>query len=417
MTDPILTTETEDRLDEAAGLEDERFSVRRLITIGLVTRLLVDTGIQLFFPFLPVVAAGLGSSEIVLGRLVSLRSATGLLAPLFGVLADRRGYRTVMRLGLFLAALGYLAIGASRNLWWVVVGMLLAGLGTFAFVPTIQAYLSARLPYARRARGLGILEYGWALSGMFGLFLVGQLIAVAGWRAPLFLLSGGLFLAWLYYQALPPAQPFPAPSPPTSADQLVPLSTRLRSFFALGENNRSAWSVIITGSLVMFAAMHLYISYGVWLVAEYGLNPAQLGRIAFLVGTADLAASALVSLVSDRLGKRLSVLLGSVSSIVAYTVLPLLNTAVLPAVLGFVATRLAFEFTLVSNLTLLSEQAPAQRGKSLTLGAAGSLLGAALAGFTGPLAYARFGVWGLGPVAAIVMVGALLMVLGRVRES
>ena len=82
----------------------------------------------------------------------------------FGALADRRGYRDVMQIGLFLNALGYFIVGSSINVWMAAIGMMLGGLGHFVFGPTLQAYLSARLPYAQRARGLGILEYSWALA-------------------------------------------------------------------------------------------------------------------------------------------------------------------------------------------------------------------------------------------------------------
>ena len=403
--------------DQPAGLHDETFTVRRLIAVGLATRLLLDTGIQIFFPFLPAIAAGLGSNTIALGRLVSLRSATGLVAPLFGALADRRGYRTVMRLGLLLAALGYLVVAISNNLWLAAIGMILAGLGTFAFVPAIQAYLSARLPYARRARGLGILEYAWALAGIVGLFLVGILIETAGWRAPLFILSAGLFVAWLFYQMLPAARPAAA-APPVTAGAASPARlARLNRFFDLDANRRSAWSTIAAGSLVMFAAMHLFISFGGWLVAEYGLSPAQLGRVALVLGIADLCGSGLVSLISDRIGKRRSVILGAAVAGVGFLCLPLFNTGIIAAVAGLIWVRFAFEFTLVSNMTLLSEQAPLQRGKVLTLGAAATLLGSTVAGFTGPLAYARFGVLGLGVIPAVAFLLTLVLMHRFVHEQ
>ncbi|HEX6384786.1 MAG TPA: MFS transporter [Anaerolineae bacterium] len=403
--------------EQTTHLHDDTFSVRRLIAVGLATRLLLDTGIQIFFPFLPVIAAGLGSNVIALGRLVSLRSATGLVAPLFGALADRRGYRTVMRLGLLLAALGYLAVGMSQNLWLAAAGMVLTGLGTFAFVPAIQAYLSARLPYARRARGLGILEYAWALAGIVGLFLVGVLIDAAGWRAPFFILSGGLFVTWLFYQRLPPAQPVTAASAVTAGVEPPARLARLNTFFNLGANQRSAWSTIAAGGLIMFAAMHLFISFGAWLVGEYSLGPAALGRVALILGIADLCGSGLVSLISDRAGKRRSVILGAAVAAVGFLCLPLFNSGIVPAVIGLIWVRFAFEFTLVSNMTLLSEQVPAQRGKVLTLGAAATLLGSTIAGFTGPLAYARSGVWGLGLIPAIALSGAVILMRSLVHEQ
>jgi predicted MFS family arabinose efflux permease len=403
--------------DPATNLHDETFSVRRLMVIGLATRLLLDTGIQIFFPFLPVIAAGLGSNTIALGRLVSLRSATGLVAPLFGALADRRGYRTVMRLGLLLAALGYLVVAMSPNLWLAAIGMILAGLGTFAFVPAIQAYLSARLPYARRARGLGILEYAWALAGIVGLFLVGMLIDAAGWRAPLFILSAGLFVAWLFYQTLPPARPAAAGSPVMAGAASPARLARLSTFFSLGANRRSAWSTIAAGGLIMFAAMHLFISFGAWLVTEYGLSAAELGRVALVLGIADLCGSGLVSLISDRAGKRRSVILGAALACVGFLCLPLFNKGIVAAVTGLIWVRFAFEFTLVSNMTLLSEQVPLQRGKVLTLGAAATLLGSTVAGFTGPLAYARFGVLGLGVVPAVAFFMTVILTHSLIREQ
>ncbi|MCB0036244.1 MAG: MFS transporter, partial [Anaerolineales bacterium] len=287
-------------------VEDDDISVPRLIGVGLLTRFIVDTSVKIFFPFLPIIANGLGVSEIALGRLVSLRSATGLSSPLFGILADRRGYRYTMRLGLFLAAIGYLIIAVSTNLWMTGLGMMVAGAGTFSFAPTIQAYLSTRLPYNRRARGLGILEYAWALASIIGLFLVGLLIAATNWRIPFFVFSGALFTAGVLYRYLPGA--------PQNAQPAGPFRwTRASAagFFNLGENGRSAVAVISCGFLMMFAAVSLFINYGTWLATEYALGAALLGTVELVMGLADLSGSVLVSVISDWLGKRRSVIIGA----------------------------------------------------------------------------------------------------------
>ena len=126
-----------------------------------------------------------------MGRLVALRSAMGLFSPLFGAAADRHSYRRVLQLGLLSGAAGMTIVGLSSSVWMAVPGMILSGLCFAAFVPTLQAYVSARLPYSRRARGLGILEYSWAITGIFGLYLMGQLIEATSWRAPFFVLGAG----------------------------------------------------------------------------------------------------------------------------------------------------------------------------------------------------------------------------------
>lgn len=397
---------------------DARFSVGRLIGIGLITRLFIDTGVQVFFPFLPLLAEGMGVSTMTLGRLLSLRSLMGLLSPLFGVLADRRGYRHVMRLGLFSAALGYFLLGISTNLWMVGAGMMLGGMGSFAFLPTLQAYLSARLPYHRRARGLGIVEYAWALSGIIGLFLVGQLIAVTSWRAPLFIISGSLFLAFLFYRFLPATRPHRSAAEDSWPDASKKRSRigQLKRFLDLGPNRSSAWSALAGGALIMFAAMHLFISYGSWFFREYGFGPVQLGSVALVLGIADLCGSVLVSLISDRIGKRRSVLWGTGVAVVGFTLLPLFNTSVVSAMVGLVWVRASFEFAVVSNIPLLSEQVPEQRGKMMSLATATSFFGTSVAGMSGPWAYEHYGVWGLGIIPAISLSLAFMVVLWKVKE-
>jgi len=395
---------------------DSLQSVNRLIGIGLITRLLTDTGVQIFFPFLPTIAAGLNISTIAMGRLVSLRSSTGLLSPFFGTIADRQGYRFMMRLGLLTAAVGYGIIAFSTSLGMAAIGMFLAGIGTFSFVPTIQAYLSMKLPYHRRARGLGILEYAWALSGIFGLYLVGLLIEATSWRVPLYIVSGGLLAAAILYAKLPATEAKRDAAAKPASLLMLPSWSQIKAFFALGENGRSAWAAIISQGFIMFSAMHLFINYGSWLKNDYQFTPSKLGQIALILGIADLVASVLVSLFADRFGKRRSVLWGALLETTGFCLLPFMNGSVGTAVIGLLIVRFAFEFCVVSNMVVISEQVPTQRGKMMTLSAASALLGSTLAGFTGPLAYANFGLWGLGLIPAIMMGITVVMILVFIKE-
>jgi predicted MFS family arabinose efflux permease len=101
---------------------------------------------------------------------------------------------------------------------------------------------------------------------------------------------------------------------------------------------------------------------------------------------------------------------------ISFLLLPIFNQGFFLLMVGFLLARFCFEFTIVSNLALLSEQMPSQRGKLLTFGAAFGLIGTSLAGFTGPAAYAAFGPWGVGAVSAAAMTGAFLLNCFIVRE-
>jgi predicted MFS family arabinose efflux permease len=161
----------------------------------------------------------------------------------------------------------------------------------------------------------------------------------------------------------------------------------------------------------------MVIIHGEWLRSQYGLGAVALGTVALVFGVADLGGSVLVSLVTDRLGKRRSVLIGMVVTAAAFLLMPFLDVGLVPAVASIALARFSFEFCIVSHIPLLSEQVPEQRGKVITLGSAFALLGSTLSGWTGPWAYAHYQVWGLGPVSAVAIVIAALLVWWRVNEE
>ena len=392
-------------------------SLPRLIFLCLATKFVIDTGFQIFSPYLPTIAAGLGVDVITMGRLVSLMSAMGLVAPILGVVADRQGYQQFIRLALLLGALGTFLFGSSFTFGLTAVSMVLMGIGFAIFAPMLHAYLSAQIPYHRRARSIGIVEYSWALSSIAGLSLMGLLIAATNWRVPFFVLAGGLLLAWFIFGALPTGQDMPRSKLTLDFRGWRRWPARLRAYFDLGPSARSAWGTMLVAGLNFFASMHVIIVHGVWLSNEYGLGPAQLGVVALAAGVADLGGSVLVSLGSDRLGKRRSVLLGTLASLLAYSLLPWLNVGLTAAVISLMLIRFSFEFSIVSNIPLMSEQVPSQRGKIFTLSALFYLSSATLVGFTGPWAYTRYGLWGLGPVSAAAAALSLLVIWRWVREA
>jgi len=394
-------------------------SFARLIGTSIATKLLVDSTTQIFNPFLHIIATGLGTDVVTLGRLLGLRSAVGMLAPFFGALADRRGYRLVIRMGLLLNAAGMLLVGISTNLWMTTLGLIVAGLGVSSFIPTLQAYVSARLPYAQRARALGMVEYSWALTGIVGLSAIGWLMAITGWRTPFFILSGGLVVMSFVFAAMPNVE---RPANGNAATFVKPqgrgsLWKQTRAFFDLGANARSTYSTIFAGTLTYLAAFQIMLIYGTWLGDQYGLNAAALGTVALVLGIFDLAASVSVSLFTDRIGKRRSVLWGNGLTLLGYVLLPWLNTSVFATVFGIALARGFFEFAIVSHFPLLSEQSPSQRGKVMTLGSAVVLGGGTIANFSGPWLYTRYGVVGVCVVSAVIVCVAIGLLFTAVREQ
>jgi MFS family permease len=418
-----------------------------------------------------VIAAGVGLDVVALGRLVGLRSLMGLAAPVGGIAGDRRGFRDVVCASLVVEAVGLALIAAAGDdgvgYAVLVAGMVLSGLGIAWFVPAMQAYASAHLPYARRARGMGMIEYAWALTGIVTLFLAGRLIEATTWRAPFVVLSVLMLVAAIVFSRLPsdarlnrsesdadiddealavalsepasalalnelldhpPAEPSDrapatfkrAPSRIGERDALkghqAGFGARVAGFFRLGPGAGSAYAEIAAGALFYFAAFQVLLVHGAWLQDEYGLNAAGLGTVALVFGVFDLVASVSVSLFVDRIGKRRSVLAGLVAGTVAYLLIPALDRGLVAAVAGLTLARCLFEFTIVSHFPLLSEQIPTQRGKVLTLGTSLGLVAATLAGVVGPWLYSDRGIGAVAFVSAATMAAAGMLVAVAVRE-
>ena len=410
---------------------------RHILAACIATRLAVDTTTQLFFPFLGTVALGLGMEIVVLGRLVSLRSLAGLSAPLFGNAADSYGYRRIMRLSLLLSATGMFLLGSGAGIWFVVAGMIVSGAGLTGFLPTCQAYISARLPFAQRARGIGVLEYSWAMAGIVGLPLMGFLFGRFNWQLPFFVLGAAMLAGWVLLGFVPEATGGAAREE-SGADRgreiapkrvrsrsltpllssLPPLSVRsVAGLLDLGPNWRTAFAIISANALFYFSQVHILIAHGAWLQTEYGLVPETLGLVALAQGAADLCGSVLVSLITDRIGKKRAVQAGMLGSILVYISLPIINVGLASVIVGLVLLRFVFEYGIVSAIALISEQAPDRRGKLISLSVALNLLGSTFSGFSGPWMYTRFGVWGLGPVAAVGTLAAFVLLTVWGRES
>ena len=162
--------------------------------------------------------------------------------------------------------------------------------------------------------------------------------------------------------------------------------------------------------------LHISVIYGGWLATEYKLSAEQLGTVALVIGCADLCGSGLASIVADRFGKRRGVLLGWGGAFLVMVLLPWLDRNLLWAVGTLVLLRASSEFGIICHMSLVSGQSTTQRGKVMTLSFAAGVVGGTLASFTGPPAYTAYGVWGLGPVAALALAVAIGLMLVWVKE-
>jgi len=328
----------------------------RLITVAIAMRLVVDTAVRMFYPFLPEISRGLGITLSQGGLLLALRSAMVFPSPLFGAWSDRHGPRALLTAALLAQALGLAWLSTAQGLAQAIAPVILLGLASSAFIPTLQAAVAEHVPFHRRGRVVGIIEFSWAITGLAILPIVGVMMVQNGWQAPLRIVAGlSLVVAPLPFLL------------PRRRQALTSVQRGFRQMAGAVWRSPSARGAILVNGLIFVAAESFFVTYGAWLEQSFGLAPNQIGRVAALLGLAELTASGTSSLFIDRLGKRRGVGIGLAAMTATLLLLPALERNLALAVAGMAAFTLAFEFSIVSNISLLSEQAPLARGTVMSL--------------------------------------------------
>ncbi len=372
-----------------------------LQTIGIVflTRLLIDVGTRMSYPFIPQFSAGLGLTIVGFSWLIFVRAMVGVVGPIFGVWSDRSGRRKMMVLGLLCQAIGGMGVAFAWQ-WWATLPMILIGLGSAAFLPVQQAYISDQVVYQKRGRALAAVEFSWAAAAIFVLPIIGWMIDAFGWRVPflalsLFSLIGAAIVGWYL--------------PPTTVRHTQSLSwSETRAVF-LKKNILASMGV---ACLIFVAASSFLTVWGIWLTADFSFNAATLGLVATGIGIAELVGSGLASLFIDRIGKKRGSSLGLLLLLVAFVLLPLTQSRLFIIIAALITMGTLFEFTIVSLIPLYSEQVPRARGTVLALGFLGAGVGSAIGAPITTTLWEQHGLWAV----CAMDITCLLAALGLIRK-
>ncbi len=311
-------------------------------------------------PLLPIYAAALGASDLIIGYVVSISTMTGLLLkPLFGLLSDRLGRKLwlLIGLGVFSAApFLYRFVETPEDL---MVLRLVHGTATAIFGPVSLAYV-AEMGVERRAERLGI--FGMARSG--GYLLAPTLAA--------------LMLTWM-----PPEQVFTiigfascAAFVPVLALEQRPVR-RHESFLAsaaravrAAKASRAFWLAAALEIAVHVTTYATKAFLPIYALTVAGFDLLLVGFFFSVQELANILIRPLGGRLADRLGPDRPIIVGLLLLASGLAVLSAGGEAI--AMLAAAAAMgLGLGFILPSTLSLLSHEMPAE-----SLGAGMGALGA-----------------------------------------
>jgi len=343
------------------------------------TRTIFNTAYRMAYPFLGVFARALGVDIETMSLALTVRSIGGGIIPFVAPLADSRGRKFGMLLGV-----GLFTFSMALVVFWptfpaLFISMFFAAIGKYIFDPAMQAYLSDRVSYEKRGRVIAITELGWSLAFVLGIPLMGFLIARDGWMAPFPLLTLLGLLTFILVVWQIPTDETPAGRPAT-------VWTNFRGILSYAP----ALAGLSVGLFVTVANEVVNLIFGVWLEDSFGLQIAALGASAAVIGVSELGGEGLVALFSDKLGKERAVGVGLALNSLAALLLPLLGRSTFGALVGLFLFYITFEFTLVSIVPMMTEIMPSARATLMSFNIAALSLGRAIGAPIGPFLY-RFG--------------------------
>lgn len=380
--------------------------LRFQLLIFMLLRTILNTLHRMVYPFLAVFARGLGVSIDTLSFVITLRSMIGMFAPVVGSIADQRGRRFGMLLGIFLFVVGMSLVVLAPSITTFGIALVLANLGKYLFDPSMQAYFGDRIPYERRGTALAITEGAWSLAFVVGVPVMGLLIARFGWNAPFSLLAGlGLIMFLVVWRMIPGGDHASQTLTATSGKNVRAVLTNLP---ALAGVSIAMWATA-SNELVN-------LIFGVWLEDSFGLKIAALAGASAVIGLSELSGEGLVALTTDRLGKPRALVLGLIGNIIAALLLPVVGRTAVGALAGLFLFYITFEYVLVSHIPLMTEVMPNARATLLSFNVMGHSLGRAIGALIATFIYERFGFLPVTLIAILFNLFALLA-LGELTQK
>lgn len=359
----------------------------------------INTAIRWLPFFLPTLAIAYDSSTATLALLLGIAEASGLSTYFVGRWLDAGRERLVIVLALGGVVLSS-ALALVGSIWFFAAAAVVIGVAAGNVTVAGHAWISARVPFKRRARFIGVYEFSWAGALLIGVPLVAMLISVFGWRGPFIAVAIVAIISAAFVATIDDGEGARRDMAPSDK---TPITT-------------DAWFIIAAGAMVAMAGLTTIVIAGTWLDEALGVSTGGVGLVAMAFGAAELIASMSSAAFADRLGKRRSVQFSVSGLLVGLAIIAITGSSLLIGTIGLFIFFVGFEYAIVTSFSLVSEAMPDSRGKALGVGNALSTLargvGVALAG----VLYENFDVHGplaLSAAAAICTLALLSVVAHR----
>jgi len=348
------------------GQRQARPSWQRNLAILWLGELIAISGFSVTFPFLPYYVQELGITDLDqvafwAGLLTTSQAVTmAVVAPIWGIVADRYGRKLMLERAMFGGAVILAAMGFTQNVYQLTVLRAIQGMLT-GTVPAAMTLVASGTPIERRGYALGMLQMAVYLGSSVGPLLGGLIADQMGYRATFFVTGALLLIAGVLVTAF-------------VREEFTPLGKAKRTEDAGQPKDRTAaWEGLVTvlrtkplmivftirvlgriAPAIIAPLLPLFIQG----IAAPGAKIASItGTISGVMSATTAVATVVLGRLSDRIGARRVLLVCAVMDCILYSIQPFSQNPtqflILRAIAGVTAGG-----TLASVNALMAECAP-----------------------------------------------------------
>ncbi|PID41121.1 MAG: MFS transporter [Proteobacteria bacterium] len=371
----------------------------RRIIIATLIKLLINTGRRFAYPFAPALSRELAVPLTSITTILATGQAVSLLGLFSGPLADRTGYRFMMRSGLAMLAIGMLVCGLVPHYIPVFTGLVVASFGKTIFDPAIQAFIGHTIPYSKRGRVVGIIEMSWAGSTLIGIPALALIIDHAGFRTAFFLFTLTAGIGWAAMASVIPKENVNTGcGPQKNAPFFIMLWQLLKQRTTAGMLAFAFW--------ISLANDCLFVTYGAWFEEAFLASIVTIGFSTIAIGSAEFLGESLTALFADRIGLQRALIIGLILSSSSYLLIPLIGHSLIWAMVSIFFVFLTFEFMIVTSFSLCTELLPESRATMMAGFYASAGIGRMIGVMLGGL------LWQFGGINWVAIVSAVITGIG-----
>jgi DHA1 family tetracycline resistance protein-like MFS transporter len=344
--------------------------IRKLLPILGVTFIDI-VGFSMLIPMLPYFVTHFGASAYVVGLLVATFSFCQFVsAPLWGIVSDRIGRKSVLIISQIGATIGWAMLGLAPNIAGalslapiavVFVARALEGVSG-GNISITQAYVADLIEPRERSRAFGLIGAMFAAGMVFGPAGGGLLYSRYGFAVPFLVAAALQFLTLIVTIVM-----LPESRARTHDENRFAIATLLASF-GKPRLGRILWQKLA----IALALYGWFAVFALYLQRQLGFSLAQTDYLFSIFAVFNVFMNVvMVGRISARLGDRWMSNVGLTSLVAGFAVVPFVHNILL---LSALMLLFAFGIALTNTgITALISNAASDRDQGMVLGTSSSL--------------------------------------------